>query len=141
MNFYLFALTAMVAKLVSAMPPNTGSLWISTIDNPRQCQSSVVVIQGGQGPYKLYVVRGDNYDGQLAQVSDRLDAGNIPWTCNVQAGGFIFWLIISSAMAQKILLVGTAFALKLVDCHGNVSLRVGQPHKPMIANVRRAGRL
>lgn len=96
------AILLVCASLVCAgntVPSNTGGLWISTLDEPRQCVQRALTISGGVAPYKLVAVQGDDYATELEVIQDNIPAaGELVWLCNIQQD--------------------TSFALKVTDCKG-----------------------
>lgn len=108
------------SPVFAGLPANTGGLWISTMDEPRQCRQTSITLSGGVSPYKLVVVRGDDYQTELETIQEDIkSAGEIIWLCNVQKD--------------------TSFALKVVDCQSKLSLLCASD-SPIIS-VNRLGRL
>lgn len=100
-HLWLATLLFTAGLLSAGVPPSSGGVWISTIDEPRQCIQRSITISGGTPPYKLTAVRGDDYQTEIEVIAQSIsNAGEVVWLCNIQHD--------------------TSFALKVTDCKGAV---------------------
>lgn len=64
---------------------STGDLWVSTLDEPRQCIERGVTVSGGVPPYKLSAVQVGQPEAVIAVVQDAIpEPCEIVWLCNIQ---------------------------------------------------------
>jgi hypothetical protein len=101
-NVFLAVLGARVVIAGSNVPAATGDLWIGTIQNPRQCLSTDVVIAGGAGPYTISVLRGDDYATKIAVLSMGLSApGSLSWCINIASGTSFALMVVGHVEASR----------------------------------------
>lgn len=97
---YLLPFAMLLARARASS--SAGELWVSTLDEPRQCIERSITVSGGAPPYKLSAVQVGQPDAIIVVIQNAIPQPcEVVWLCSIQ---------------QK-----TSFILKLEDSQGAIS--------------------